>query len=133
MLNKDYLRLVFAEENSLLKLSDVKWINVPRFDELSVENLEKQFKDDAKFQRFLPNRLPKGRQPDRTYYFNVLNTLYPDYIAEIILHANGKRFKAGDDETDYGGIKVSEDWWEQLNAVPFLTCKYNFYSDQIRT
>ena len=133
MLNKDYLRLVFAEEKSLLKLSDVKWINVPRFDELSVESLEKQFKDDAKFQRFLPNRLPKGRQPDRTYYFNVLNTLYPDYIAELILHANGKRFKAGEGETDYGGIKVSDDWWEQLNAVPFLTCKYNFYTDHIRT
>ena len=61
MLNKDHLRRIFAEEKSLLKLSDVKWINVPRYDELSVENLEKQFKDDAKFHRFLPDRLPKGR------------------------------------------------------------------------
>ena len=47
MLNKDHLRRIFAEEKSLLKLNDVRWINVPRFDELSVENLEKQFKSDA--------------------------------------------------------------------------------------
>ena len=81
MLNKDHLRRIFAEEKSLLKLNDVRWINVPRFDELSVENLEKQFKSDAQLQRYLPDKLPKGRMPDRTYYFNVMNTLYPEYSA----------------------------------------------------
>ena len=133
MLNKDHLRRIFAEEKSLLKLNEVRYINVPRFDELSVENLENQFKSDAQLQRYLPDKLPKGRMPDRTYYFNVMNTLYPDYMAELIANANGKRYRVSDGEADHGGIKVSDDWWEQLNAVPFLTRKYSNHSNDIRT
>ena len=36
MLNKDFLKEVFREEKSLLKLNAVKRINVPLYDELAV-------------------------------------------------------------------------------------------------
>ena len=39
MINKDFLKEVFAEEKALLELKEVKWINVPLFDELSVINI----------------------------------------------------------------------------------------------
>ena len=44
MVNKDFLREIFAEEKMLLKLSEVKWIKVPRYSELSVLNLYPKFK-----------------------------------------------------------------------------------------
>ena len=133
MMNKDYLRQIFSEEKQLIKLSDIKWINVPRYDELSVENLEKHFINDLRFRRFMPERLPKGRMPDRSYYFNVLNTLYPEYTAQLIANANAKRFTANAENGDDGGIKVSDDWWEQLNAVPFHTRKFITFTDILRT
>ena len=36
MMNKDFLKEVFREEKHLLKLNEVKRVNVPLYDELSV-------------------------------------------------------------------------------------------------
>ena len=65
MVNKDYLRQIFVEEKQLLLLSEVKWIQMPRYDELSVVNLFPKFKADPRVMAYLPDRLPKGRLPDR--------------------------------------------------------------------
>ena len=39
MINKDFLKEVLTEEKSLLKLDEVKRVNVPLYDELSVVSL----------------------------------------------------------------------------------------------
>jgi len=39
MLTKDFLRQILSEEKRLLKVSAVRKINVPRYDEISVKNL----------------------------------------------------------------------------------------------
>ncbi len=39
MLNKDFLKQIFIEEKSLLNLNEVKRVNVPLYDELSVVRL----------------------------------------------------------------------------------------------
>ena len=46
MINKDFLKEVFTEEKKLLPLKEVKWINVPLFDELSVINIWPMTKED---------------------------------------------------------------------------------------
>ena len=37
MVNKDFLKQVFRDEKKLLPLTDVKYVNVPQYDELSVK------------------------------------------------------------------------------------------------
>jgi hypothetical protein len=39
MVNKDFLKGVFMEEKGLLQLSEVKWRNVPFYDELAVKKI----------------------------------------------------------------------------------------------
>ena len=39
MVNKDFLKAVFMEEKGLLKLSEVKFKNVPFYDELAVKKI----------------------------------------------------------------------------------------------
>jgi hypothetical protein len=39
MYNKDFLRQVLDEKKSLLKIKDVRFINVPVYDELAVKNI----------------------------------------------------------------------------------------------
>ena len=38
--------------------------------------------------RGFPDKYPAGKSPPREYFFNVLNTLYPDYLQQIMSHAN---------------------------------------------
>jgi len=123
MINKDFLKAVFAEEKDLLKLSEVKFKHVPLYDELSVLALWPLMQKDAEFMRYMPSKLPKGRIPDREYFFNVLNTLKEGYVASLLEHAIQKRNSAEAELNADQVVEVSERWLEQLAAVPFVSRK----------
>jgi hypothetical protein len=44
--------------------------------------------------KYFPDKLPEGRFPDRDYFWNVFNTLYEDYVTELVAHANKVRNEA---------------------------------------
>ncbi len=70
MINKDFLKQVLAEDKKLLALKEVKFKHVPLYDELSVVKLWPLMRDDAEFMQYMPSKLPKGRIPDRDYFFS---------------------------------------------------------------
>ena len=43
------------------------------------------------FMRHFPDKLPRNRLPDRTYFFNILNSCNSEYVAHLIQHANLQR------------------------------------------
>ena len=45
----------------MLSLSEVKWVNVPLYDELAVKNLMPMMIQYPEFARYMPDDLPKGR------------------------------------------------------------------------
>ena len=49
MVNKDFLKMVLTEEKKLLHLHEVRWVNVPHYDELSVKKFLPKFEDDEEF------------------------------------------------------------------------------------
>ena len=91
MMNKDFLKEVFEGSKSLLGLSEVKYVNVPLYDELSVGNLWPRLQDYPEFLTYFPSKFPKGRLPDRTYMFNILNTVMTGYTQALIKHAKEQR------------------------------------------
>ena len=60
----------------LLKLVDVKWKHVPFYDEVSVVRLWPMLKEDAEFMQYMPSKLPKGRIPDRDYFFSKCASMF---------------------------------------------------------
>ena len=121
--NKDFLREVLAGRKKLLKLSEVKWINTPKYDEISVVNLYPKFKADPEINVYLPTKLPAGKLVDRTYFFNVLNTVYEERLGAMIAHANKVRFQASADGIQEETVVVTDDWWQKLNEMPFFSRK----------
>ena len=126
MINKDFLKEVFAEEKELLELKEVKWINVPLFDELSVVNIWPMTKEDKQIKKYFPTKLPKGRVPDREYFFYIMNTFKPLYVEQIIRHANAQRNSESNEAQAKETIEVSDNWWNALNAAPFISCEFIF-------
>ena len=94
MMTKDFMRQILAEEKDLLKMEGLHQINIPKFDELSVKNICSRYMEDVGVMRFMPSRLPKGKYPDREYYFNVLNTVHPDHVKKMVDYANEQRYKS---------------------------------------
>ena len=66
----------------------MKYIEVPHYDELAVKNIWPQFVKDEKLSSYFPDAFAKNRGPAREYFFNVLNTVHPDYLGQLMTHAN---------------------------------------------
>ena len=67
---------------------------MPHYDELSVKKFYPILSQDDKFMLYMPDQTAEGRLPDRTYFWNVANTLHNDYVEKVIKHANNLRMSA---------------------------------------
>ena len=123
MLNKDFLKEIFTEEKKLLRLDEVKRICVPLYDELAVIKLWPMMKSDQELMKFFPTKIAKGRVPDREYFFNVLNTFQGEYLQRLIRHASDQRNESQSMAKAKETIEITDDWWNILNSVPFVSCK----------
>ena len=117
-------------EKELLKKADVKFIEVPHFEELSVKKFYPMMAKDAVFMSFFPDKYPIGKAPPRGYFFNIMNTLYPDYLQKCMAHANEQRTAADGVAMKDATIRMSEYWSEQLDSMPYLSrkCKHKSFA-----
>ena len=53
MINKDFLKQVFRDEKKLLPLNDVKYVNMPHYEELSVKKFWLILRVDTKFMMYM--------------------------------------------------------------------------------
>ena len=106
-----------------MKKGQVQYIQVPHYDELSVLNIRPEFKKDMTFASFFPSKWAKDKGPPRQYFFNILNTLYPEYLQEVMAHANSQRMTGSGDAMKKQSIEISKFWEEELKSMPYLTCK----------
>ena len=124
MLNKDFLKQVLAEEKQLLKKSEVKPIHVPQYEELTVKHIWPQFVEDPEMSQYFPDVFSPGKGPSREYFYNVLNTVHPEYLERFLNHANKERMAADGIVGQTEAIQISEFWEQQLKAMPYLSSKY---------
>ena len=96
---------------------------MPLYDELSVANIWPMMKNENKFMLYFPKKMAKNRMPDREYMFNILNTIQPAYLQTLITHANEQRNSVSNEAIAKEAIEVSDDWWNLLNSVPFISRK----------
>ena len=122
-----------TEEKSFLKRSDLKTIDVPLYDELSVKQLLPKVESNSNLMKFMPDKLPKGKTINREYFFNVMNSLYPDLVKKMIAHAHKLRFESGQEDNRAEEVMVSDKMWGELNSMPFSSCKSTLQNNQIFT
>ena len=110
MYTKDFAKEVFSGRKRLLKMREVKFINVTKYEELSVKNLYENFLslDGMKF--YFPDRYPRGTQCDREYMFNIANTLYEKITMELIHHSLLQRNAIESDKKKQESVLISEHW-----------------------
>jgi hypothetical protein len=73
--------------------------------------------------RHFPDKLPEGRLPSREYFFNIMMTGMPEYLASLIKHANEARHAAHGEAIKHETILVSDEMMEQLNSMPYISKK----------
>ena len=83
---------MFAGRKHLIPRAQLRPIEVPRYDELSVVHLIKDIMSQAELANFFPEQKTPADLPDREYFFNVINTADHDYLDAVIKHAQQLRF-----------------------------------------
>ena len=66
-------------------------MNIPNFEEFSVKNVYNKITNNNILIIYFPE-LGKSRMIDRSYFYDVLSTLYPEYMADMIHAVYAKRF-----------------------------------------
>ena len=87
MFTREFAKEVLRGDKKLLKLKEVSFVQVVKYDELAVKHLYQELVALPNMAQYFPNRYPKGRQCDRDYMFNVANTLHESVVQELIQHA----------------------------------------------
>ena len=64
----------------LLKKKAVDYIHVSHYEELSVKSLWTDLKADSAFNIYFQDDYANERRPCRKYFFDLLNTVYHDYL-----------------------------------------------------
>ena len=133
MITKDFLKLVLQDKKKLLTMQELRVINVPCYDELSVKNLYPRLVLKPEVMLHFPDNYPTGRQCDRQYLFNVWNTLFPSEVATCLEHANQLRFSILNQRVKEDSILISEAWVEQLQAMSFSSHKKGKMSNLLKS
>ena len=78
-------------------------------------------KDDELLHKYFPEEFFSGRTIKRSYFFGVINTLYPGYLDNLISHANDVRINKTNSNDEEQTILATDRWAYELTAI-------NFYS-----
>lgn len=98
MITKDHMKSILTEEKAFLKMQEVKFVNVPAFDEIGVKKLYDKVIQRPNMSKYFPDKYPKGRQCCRQYMYNVWATIHPDDVKRVIEHANSQRYAITEDK-----------------------------------
>jgi len=109
------------EKKRVFKITAVKFIIVPKLDELSISKMKEMVKDDKELLEYFPDEFFKNKQPDRAFFFNVINTVYPGFLDQLISHASKLRFGVVEKEQSEQVILATDEWINRLSAVPFFS------------
>ena len=80
---------IISGKRTHLKIKDVNFIQVPKFAEISCENISNllQIKDSQKLLNFCPEMENSKYPYDREFFYNIVNTQFPRKLEKMIYNA----------------------------------------------
>ena len=111
--------MILTGEKLLLSKSQVKPVDVGHYPELSVKAMYEDFAKRPEVAPYLPPKLHKGRQCDKEYFWNVVNTLFEEEVTAIVTHANKQRNFVDQNDLQKESISMTQDWVDMMNLHPW--------------
>ena len=78
-------------------------------------------KNDMEMKQYLPDEYYKKLTPDRTFFFNTVNTFYPGFLQALITGAQKQRVDVQSTEEAKQTIEATDEWVSNLSAIPFFS------------
>jgi hypothetical protein len=122
-----FARDVLEGKRTLLSNAEVRRIVWPNYAEISVKALWPEFSVREETAQYFPSYIPQGRQMDKTFFFNVLNTIVPEELEQILRYALVQRNDKATDPETKDVIMVTPEIEEELRKFPFVSVSTAFH------
>ena len=97
---------------------------VPKFEELSVNNLYKDALQDPEISPYLPSPEQSAKQlPERDFLFNIIRTIKQDYLKQIINEPNKNSNAIEDQKIKKDYIMRDDPRLDELTKPPYYSSK----------
>ena len=111
-------------KNKVLKQTQVQHMVVPKYEELSVKNLYKDALQDPEISPYLPSSEQSAKKlPERDFFFNIIGTIKPDYLKQIINESNKNRNVIEYQKIEKDYIMIDDPWLDELTKDPYYSSK----------
>ena len=108
------------------KKNEVIRLDIPAYQEVSVNNLYEDAMKDPVLTKYLPTKEQLSyKLPEREFFFGIMCTLRKQYMTDIIHEASSKRFKVSEDDQKRQGIAITEGWFQELTKHPYHSSKHH--------
>ena len=108
-------------EKFIYRVGEINQITVPILEELSVLKVLEMIKGDDHVQKYFPDEFFTKKIPERKFFFDVLNTVYEDFLPPLISHAESLRIEGEVVEQQQQVILATDEWMNELKAAPFFS------------
>lgn len=105
---------MLKDEKKLFLVSEIKHINVPKCPEINVKKIVEMVKDQPDIAPYLPSNITKKRGISREHLMNIVNTVYPQYLPQIIRFAQDERQVVDAELEKNDAILVSDEWFDRI-------------------
>ena len=79
-----FVKQLLAGRKKAFKLTDIRRIELPRYDELSIKVLLGMIHNDQAIRVYLRDDVSEDKPPSRSFLANIISTVYPRYLPHVI-------------------------------------------------
>ncbi len=83
----NFLNAVLAGQKKLLPMTDVTHKIVPKYKEFKVEEIYKECAEDLELMTYQPDLTMSKKLPDREFVYDVINSIRPKFLKDVVNHA----------------------------------------------
>ena len=91
------------------------------YPELSVKTLYAEYEDRPEIKPYLPPKINKGRSCDKSYFWNVVNTITSGEVEAMVDHANSQRNAIDSGDMNQESITMSQKMLDLMQAHPWVS------------
>ena len=117
--NWTFVKKLFDGSKSSYKLTQIRRVELPRWDELSMKVLLPMALSDPELMRYLRDDVAESGCISRTFLVNIINTHYPSYLPFVIKEQTKARHGSEAAAAKGEDVKMTTEWVQALSGAVF--------------
>ena len=78
--DREFITQLFRGEKLCFKNNEVNRVSLPYYEELKMDNLIEEVKDDENVKKYMNDKFATTKKPSRQFLIDVIGTIYPGYF-----------------------------------------------------